>query len=225
MSKTKRSFKQTSKDLRRSPRFVASNKILLIVTEGEKTELNYFQAVRNRLKLSSANVVIIHPEGTDAITLTQDAIRRRKQRKKKNPEQPYDEVWVVYDLEREHDERRRQAINARNLKGAKGVQFAESDPSFEFWLLLHETRTTRSLASSAEAECALKKARPNYAKGEIPSSATLDKIPVAVENAEWVRADNERSGRTNPSTQVDLLIRAMNDATSPANKFLLGKVR
>jgi hypothetical protein len=52
------------------------------VAEGEKTEPNYLKALRDRLQLNATEVEILHPEGTDPITLTQKAIELREVRKK-----------------------------------------------------------------------------------------------------------------------------------------------
>ena len=67
---------------RGKPRFPLSGKAFLIVTEGEKTELNYLKALRDRFQLNATEVEILHPEGTDPITLTKKAIELRETRRK-----------------------------------------------------------------------------------------------------------------------------------------------
>jgi len=54
---------------RGKPRTVASGKMILIVTEGKKTEPNYLKALRKRFQLAAADIEIVHPDGTDPITL------------------------------------------------------------------------------------------------------------------------------------------------------------
>ncbi len=61
---------------RKPPKHSPSGKIFFIVTEGEKTEPNYFKKLRDRLKLTVNVVEVIHPDGTDLLTLTKDAIAR-----------------------------------------------------------------------------------------------------------------------------------------------------
>jgi len=79
----RRSFARGPAAFRRGrPRFPSSGKAFLIVAEGEKTEPNYFRALRNRLELAAADVEILHPEGTDPVTLTRAAIQIRDERKK-----------------------------------------------------------------------------------------------------------------------------------------------
>lgn len=209
------------RDYGRPNRFEVSDKIILIVTEGENTEVNYFVALRNRLKLAATDIQIIHPEGTDPITLTKEAIKLRNQRKKNDHENPFDEVWIVFDLEKQHDKRRMQANKARGIPGAKGINFVESDPSFELWRLLHETYTTKSFDSGSAVLKELRRVVPSYTKSEIPSPETLSKIPTAIKHTQRLRRDNEKTGRTNPATNVDLLVRSMNNATRKHLQFTL----
>ncbi|MDF7823346.1 RloB family protein [Pontiellaceae bacterium B12227] len=221
MSREKKKGHRTARDYGRPNRFEASAKIILIVTEGKNTEINYFVALRTRLKLAAADIQVIHPEGTDPITLTKDAIKLRSQRKKYDSENPFDEVWVVFDLEKQHDERRTLAKKAREISGAKGIKFIESDPSFELWRLLHETYTAKGFDSGQAVLKELQKKCRSYTKSEIPSPETLNKIPTAVKHAQRLRTDNEKSGRTNPATNVDLLVRSMNGATRKNLQFTL----
>lgn len=133
---------------RRTPTYRPSGDTFLIVTEGEKTEPNYLKALCGSLGIKAADVNIDHPRGTDPITLTKHAIMLRDERKRtarRDKGAAYDHVWVVFDLEKPHSDRRRQAKDAKNLKGVSEIKFAISDPCFEFWFLLHETYTDRDL--------------------------------------------------------------------------------
>ena len=147
----RRAKKQTSKMLkRRTPGVQPTGKTFLIVTEGEKTEPLYFAAIKKRLRLNTAEGKIVSPAGTDPMTLVDEAIKRAQERsrlaKKSDEIVPYDDVWVVFDLESAHDVRREQAKVAKTIGLKRGNKFAPSDPAFEFWLLLHETYTTRPFA-------------------------------------------------------------------------------
>lgn len=224
MSRDKKRGHRTARDYGRPNRFEASAKTILIVTEGKDTEVNYFEALRNQLKLSATDLEVIHPEGTDPITLTKKAIKLRDARKKADPEKSYDEIWIVFDLEKQHDERRSQARDARNIRGARGIKFSESDPSFEYWRLLHEKNgyTTKFFPDCDSVQKELKKHCPAYSKSEIPNTATLNQIPTAVKGAQKCRKYHEDSGgNSNPSTNVDLLVRSMNSATRKHLQFKL----
>jgi hypothetical protein len=218
--KTGRSFNRAASAYTRAPKSPkATGNTFLIVTEGEKTEPHYFEALRKRLGLSSAEVVVVHPEGTDPLTLTKEAAalrEARKQQAKTSLLAAYDEVWVVFDLEKKHDPRRKLAKEAMALKEAEGIRFAESDPSFEFWLLLHEEYTTAPLADSAAVTKRLKKHWLNYDKGMTPSAEFLEKLPTAIAHAERCRKHHhDAAGDRNPSTDVDRLAKILNEATRP----------
>lgn len=215
-----RDFNRGSKRYRRKPSQVSSGKSFLIVSEGSKTEPNYFHSLSNFLKLKPTDIVIPTSEGTDPITLTRQAIdlktARQKIAKRSSFLVPYDEVWVVFDLEKPHDERRELAKKATLLKGAEDIFFAHSDPSFEFWLLLHERYTTHPFRDSAEVEKMFKSYHDDYRKSWRPSEEFLKKIPVAIEGAERCRNHHETcAGDGNPSTYVDRLVRSLNSATRP----------
>jgi hypothetical protein len=201
MTRRNKSFSHDRASSKRErTRVPSSGKAFLIVTEGGKTEPNYLFKLRDRLKLLVADVEIVHPEGTDPITLTKRAIElrdRRKEEARRNPTKvAYDEVWVIFDLEKPHDERRELAKQAKNLKGASKIRFAISDPLKQHW--------------------------KDYSKGQSPSSEFLEKIPKAVTNAMKCREYHKTSGGDgNPSTEVDNIVRSMNEATRPHFQFKL----
>ena len=227
MSRAKSFVRGPSAYRRETPRHPSSGKAFLIVTEGEKTERNYFLALKDRLRLAAADVEIHHPKGTDPLTLVQKAIAlsdARNAAAEKGFSIPYDEVWVVFDLEGPHDQRRKLAQQARQMKGADGIQFAKSDPCFEYWLLLHyrDGYTTTKLPDGTAAIKRLRKHWPNYSKGEPPPPDLIDSLPIAVTHAKQVRKHHKDSGGDgNPSTQADLLARSLNAATRPHLQFIL----
>ncbi len=225
MNRLKTSRPGSTSYTRRQPRIPPSGHAFLIVTEGEKTEPNYLATLCDRLHLSAADVEVVHPEGTDPITLVSRAIELRDIRKKeakKGPLIEYDEVWVVYDLEKTHDERRRLDLEARNVKGATGIRFAVSDPCFEFRLLLHGQYTTRPFPDCADVVRQLKGIIPDYSKGKVLPEDLIEDTPKAVVHSERCRKHHLTSGGDgNPSTKIDLLIRVLNNATRRHFQFQL----
>jgi hypothetical protein len=211
---------------RKPPKHSPSGKIFLIVTEGEKTEPNYFNRLRDCLKLTVNVVKVVHPEGTDPITLTEAAIKHRDDRQKEAIKSStivaYDEVWVIFDLEKPHDQRRQLAQQAKTLKGVKGIHFAVSDPAFEYWLLLHWEYTTAPFADCEDVCKRLKNHWPNYGKELVPGLECIEKFPIAIKRAERCRQHHQNCGGTsNPSTAVDKLVRELNDAARKPHYFEL----
>lgn len=214
----RRNFRRGSASYQRHrPRFEVSGKKFLIVTEGEKTEANYLKALRNRLRLSAVDVAIVHPEGTDPLTLVREAARLRDERQarvKAGMEVEYDEVWVVFDLEQTHDVRRRLADEAMALPEATTMRFARSDPCFEYWLLIHVEDTAAAFKDCAAVIRRLKKHWKDYAKDSVPTADFLEKLPQAVARAQLRRKNTaDLGGSQHPFTDVDELISALNAAT------------
>ena len=102
-------------------------KSFLIVVEGD-TEEKYFKEYKNQTRSGLIEIVIDNPPCTDPITLVNKAVKLKKQKEReaKNSEfvVPYDEIWVVYDLEKAHDDRRRQSKEARGKITKDKIQFA-----------------------------------------------------------------------------------------------------
>lgn len=218
MSNTRFFARGSSSYRRRTLARPISGKTFLVVTEGKNTEPNYLKAIRDRFQLAIENVEIHHPNGTDPITLTNKAIELRDERKKlakKGNGVAYDEVWVVFDLEKPNDERRKQAVKAMSIKDVNDIKFAISDPCFEYWLLLHEEFTTAQLADCSAVTARLTGSLPEYNKGSwIPPVEFLNKLPAAVTHAVRCREyHKDTGGDGNPSTDMDLLARSLNDAT------------
>lgn len=204
---------------RRKPLRPPSGRSFLLVTEGEKTEPNYFGALINKLRLTSVDVEIVHPEGTDPITLTQHAIELRERRRiaaKHGEHVPYDEIWVIFDLEKRGDIRRDQAARARYLEGVKSISFARSDPAFEYWLILHFEYTTAPFSNADEAVKRLRRSWADYEKCCTPRDELFTMTAFAADNARRCREHHERvGGDGNPATEIDLVIRNLNEATRP----------
>ncbi|HWB02135.1 MAG TPA: RloB family protein [Verrucomicrobiales bacterium] len=202
-----------------------SGKLYLIVVEGEKTEHDYFTGLRAKLELKSADVVVLQVGKTDPNGMVAEAIRLRDKRedeaKKSLVRARYDEVWVVFDTEAKDHPRAKQLPAAFNRARAQGVLIAPSNPSFEFWLLLHHEATTKYLLDAAAAIKALKKHLPKYQKRALPLEDLLERLKTACKNAAACRKHHEDcQGDGNPSTDVHLLVRSLNDSTAPVFRLL-----
>lgn len=204
----------------------------LIVTEGTVSEPVYFELVRQSLQLSMVTVKIIPGWASDprhviisaAREVEQLAKRARKKRVGNDEVECFDHVWAVIDTD----------VAVRNgywndvvqLAQSKKVNLAHSTPCIEFWFLLHFVYTTRAdLINGSTAKAAVRDAiGSEYSTNEAVARATLpDLIPKwsdAVLHARRVRQHHLEGGTPspgNPSTEVDLLITALNDA-APAHQ-------
>jgi hypothetical protein len=195
----------------------------LIVTEGKETEPNYFEFLRTKLHLTTAQVKVIHPEATDPKRLTEEAIQlaqKRRRESKKGDGVAYDEVRVVYDLEKPNDERRRLHRNQRSKQKAHEIRVATSDPCFEYWLLLHFRYTTSPFFDSNAVIKQLKQYLPRYEKAAAVPPQVFDLTAKAIEHAKLCRRHHHTcNGSGNPGTDVDILVATLDAAASPAYRI------
>jgi hypothetical protein len=208
--KSKNSRKSSRNNgLSRSPANKKAGIRVLVVTEG-KTEKEYFEELKKWKKLHGL-IVIENPNCTDPNSLYEVAKKRKEEEQEKSKisymSLPYDEVWIVYDLEEPNSMRRNQSKQVEDrVRYSNKIHIAKSDPSFEFWYVLHFERTTKSFTGASEVEQYLKKHWKNYRKGITPTQNILDKTDTAIRNANWVREQLESSQSNDPVTDVDKLV-------------------
>lgn len=200
----------------------------LIVTEGTVTEPIYFDLLLRDLQLAVVRIKVQPGDASDPRHVIRTADREAKQQLRKARkgvlgigEPPkFDHVWAVVDT----DVAVRMGFwnDVQQLATARKVTLAHSTPCFEFWLLLHIAGyTTRAdLVDGESAKSAVRQAlgrdystNAEVAKEVIPTF--LAKWPEAVGHAEQVRRHHHGAATpqpANPSTQVDRLVRAMNDS-------------
>ena len=125
----------------------ASYDRILIVSEGSKTEPNYFREIRAAYRLHTANVEVRPSElGTAPIQVVQyaQALFEDGDRHKNIQRRAFEKVYAVFDRD-DHDSYHEALTLAASLDGklrndAKqpvAFQAIASVPSFELWLLLH----------------------------------------------------------------------------------------
>lgn len=174
---------------------------ILIVCEGACTEPLYFEAFR----VSSADVSI---EGTGRNTdsLVQYAIDKKNAARN----DPYDQVWCVFDRDSFPAVNFNRAIQLAN---ANGIEVAYTNEAFELWYLLHfhyfHTGMSRQLYRDKLSE---NLNRP-YEKNDRELYKTLvQRQSVAIRNAEKLLETYSPSDpcNDNPSTKVHLLVQELN---------------
>jgi hypothetical protein len=203
---------------------VKDARAILIVTEGTVTEVVYFKSLREQLRLTKDLIKVVHGKGTDPENLVKHAIALREERncearKQTSDKVSFDEVWCVLDSE--GAERERGIKAAFELAARERVRIALSRPCFEFWLLLHVHFTSSDFPNCDAVTAVLSQKIPGYKKNAPPMDQLFGAIPIAVKNAEKLRADHNRTGSVSPVTDVDLLVRVLNEATRTKNQLAL----
>ena len=208
----------------------------LIVTEGAVTEKRYFESIRAALQLTPVTVKVVHPNCTDAEGLVRAAMtlyekdgdgkRFAKAAAGNRDIQVYDHVWVLFDTD--VPERQGQLGPALELARKENIHLGHSTPSVEIWLLLHFRDRPGPLLDSAAAEHAVGAAWGQHYDKRAETFSTVwtalkPNIPAAVRRGDQVRRYHQAAGTPfppNPSTQLDLLVRALNASVQPPLRII-----
>lgn len=180
-------------------------KRVLIVCEGSKTEVLYFEEIKRRYRLSAANVTIAN-KGSAPISVVKSANKLQDIERKLG--EKYDDVFCVFDRD-EHP-----TFDEACTKGRAGnLNLARSWPCFEFWLLLHFGYSRKPYARtgtrSPADECIrdLKDHLPDYEKAQKGLFRQLeDRLKAAKINAERTIVDRRATNEPNPSTEIHHLV-------------------
>ena len=185
---------------------------VLIVCEGKKTEQIYLNALRTHYRLATVDVKI-HGEGAGPLEVVQRAIdltaERRRAAKRSCGVPPYEEVWCVFDREASNEPK--SFPEAVQLARHHQIRLAVSNPSFEYWYLLHFVETSRAFQHAREVLDELRKdgCIPGYQKNQDVFHLLRERTTEAHDRAEQLHMrhpDIEHDPYPNPSTLVYQLV-------------------
>jgi hypothetical protein len=115
----------------------SKRRFYLIVCEGEKTEPNYFESLKNDLPKGVLNVCDVKIIGTGHNTVS--LVKRAMSLRSKWQEQTnrtVDKLWIVFDKDSFSDQSFNSAIQTC-IKNNPSVDCAWTNEAFELWYLLH----------------------------------------------------------------------------------------
>jgi|SRR6185437_1805356 len=211
---------------------------ILIVTEGTKTEICYFEWIRNYFNLSHRIQVgvaleITSGKGSDPESVVNTAIELKKN-SEKSAEGCFDYVYCVIDRDKHQ---KTKIENARAKSKAYGIILIISYPCIEYWFILHYSNYKTpynqipgkgSIGTACKNQ--LNKLYPNYdGKLENFFSFISDYIETATDRASTNYHRIEDQDCINPSTMLFILMKHLaslrlligtGDPTSPENSKL-----
>jgi hypothetical protein len=182
------------KELERKRGRRASYDRILIVSEGKKTEPNYFHEIRSTYRLHTANVQVRPSElGTSPLQVVQYAreLFTHGDRHKGIQPRAFEKVFAVFDRD-DHDSYKDAlnlvaSLDGRLRSDAKqpvSFQAIASVPCFELWLLLHYEDIQAPLHRN-DVMRRLRSYIPDYQKGMNNAFATTkEHLAIATERAE-----------------------------------------
>lgn len=187
--------------LRRRPPRIEPRPRVLIVCEGEATELGYFRTMRREVHIRTLDIEF-GESGAVPKTLVERAVAFKKEaqrlaKRSGDSNLLYDEVWCVFDRDTHP-----HLPEAFQQAQANSIKVAFSNPCFELWILLH-FRDQRAHFDSAAARHACREFLPKYEK-HVSYADLQPRYGSAIERAKQLDQWQESRGCSgeNPSTTV-----------------------
>lgn len=197
----------------------ASYDRLLIVSEGSKTEPNYFGEIRSAHRLHTANVVVRPGElGTAPVQVVQYAqeLFERGDRHRRIQARAFEHVYAVFDRD-DHASyidalKLAESLDGKlrnDIKQPVSFKAVASVPSFELWLLLHYEDIQAPLHRD-EVMQRLKQHFPGYDKGSDRAfEITRGRLEVATRRADYLSAKFTAYDTPEPYTGMVDLVRLL----------------
>lgn len=184
---------------------------ILIVTEGQKTEPQYFKFLISKYNINKNVKILKRSSASDPSSVLSAAKEAQEQENNEN-DIGYDIIYCVFD--------RDQHTNFEQVKNVieetDNFKAIISIPCIEYWFLLHFDKSSKSfLKTGKKSPCdncisELKKHVGDYKKNNTEIFDKLkDKTETAIKNAELIITDAESHGNYNPSTQVHILVKKL----------------
>lgn len=199
----------TSRKLRplnRKIQHLRDTRLVIIATEGELTEKQYFSLFER--KSSRLQVKVL--ETTDGASAPKHVLQRLQQFKKDFNLLSGDALWLVVDKDRWPNE---QLSDVARRSQQMKFGLAVSNPCFELWLYLHQSSPPAKMSkmSSRDLGKALSKLLGSYDKANIIPERFEPHVDKAIENA---KALDVRPGERWPNqlgTRVYRVIEAIRE--------------
>ncbi|MBZ7957902.1 RloB family protein [Campylobacter sp. LH-2024] len=173
------------------------NEVILIVCEGEKTEKNYLNQLKDFFRLGNVSINIISSKNPSPLQVVKFA-------KEKSKEKSYDKIYCVFDKDT-HSTFNEAKQKCKNSK----FEAIISNPCFEFWILLHFTYTTKSFATNSPCteliNTCLKEYLKDYAKNYNFANIIQQKLETAIEYAQKANKEAEKNNYESSYTFMDKL--------------------
>lgn len=184
-------------------------RLYVLAVEGAETEPAYFRA------LEESDLIPCHRVKLHVVSPGQHAsaplyiLGAAEAETRKIALQPYDEVWLVFDVdERSGGGRLQQIIHTVKDAQNRGWHVAISNPCFELWLLLHVSNAVAGVTPLGESVTGLLRAAiGGYSKRATPAECrTAEAITRAITAARSLDGDPDALCPPFPSTRLYLLM-------------------
>lgn len=183
-------------------------KQIIIVVEGTKTERFYFEDLARDFHVRMVKISVMDSGGKTApFQIIEKAMAIRAHFKAREEwEEDEDEIWCAFDTEDGSNHAGLLEVYAQADK--EKINLAISNPSFEYWYLLHYEETDREFSNAEAVISRLRYFIKKYEKNKSIYPKIKACLPTALQHAQKLRIRNRFTweARGNPSTEVDILV-------------------
>ena len=180
------------------------NPVILIITEGSKTEPMYFDNFRTRQTNIDVRIVGNKSDGakTDYDHLLDKAVAYKKE--EQISIEYGDSTWIVADGDIDFktqgalDTKNKKLLHSREKARSKDIEIIISNPCFEFWYLLHFMYSTKHFNDYRSVQAELNKYIPNYEKSKDIYSQLSSYTGKATEHAKRIEKSHINNGYSLP---------------------------
>lgn len=202
-----------AKELARRSAKKSAYESVLIICEGEKTEVNYLKELIRHQRLNTANVEVLpSAKGSAPISIVEFAIELAESR------EGIDQVFCVFDRDSHESylaaiDKIKNYMPTRKAKSKSKLHAITSTPCFEIWFLLHFKHTGKLYHSTGNRSACenliadLRQYITDYTKNDSQIFQKLKQDQdAAIKNAKKLKKDNSETGSKNPATDVHELV-------------------
>ncbi|MEI7833080.1 MAG: RloB family protein [bacterium] len=180
-------------------------RLIIIATEGEKSEKQYFEDEVFKHRRVQVQVL----PTIDGKSASKYVLARLKEYQSKFNLQENDQLWMVVDKDRFPDSHLHEVVEEMKDGCGHAISLAVSTPCFELWLYLHHAAWTNGALSSKEMEKNIRKLLGGYNKAKIDMSKYRGGIEAAIARAKMLDTNPRGPWPQNPGTRVYKLVEAI----------------
>jgi hypothetical protein len=182
--------------------------LLVIATEGERTEQAYFNALKKEYHKPSVHIEVLQRSSSESSP--EHVLRELVKFKVEYKLQRGDQLWMVIDVDRWPEQ---NLSGIARICNQKGFFIAVSNPCFELWLFLHlsDLQTDTSMLSCKQFEQLIRDLLGSYNKSN-PSTEVFiqdDNLNNAITRAESLDKNMDDRWPQTAGSRVYLLIRSI----------------
>ena len=184
-------------------------KLIVIGCEGEtnKTEKSYFAGLER--KINSCHFEFVEGK-TDPLGI----VKRIEAKAEELDKRDVNRYYAVFDVDNDINKKNKIEKARKHIKNSKyDIELITSNPSFEIWLLLHFTYTTKEYKNSKEVIRELKNYIHEYKKNNVNIEQLYPLLNDAIRNSEKLYKYHKRNNNDisedylNPYTKIFEIIK------------------